>query len=425
MTSSRNASFFADVLTMRQIVTHRFAVITFALLGASIAQADTSDSAKAPLPVKVEAATPVDSILRERVYTGTLVARRRSALSFERAGKLVDLKTDEGERVEQGQLLASLDTRRLVARRAQAEADLAQASSVLRELIKGPRDETIAAAEAEVRNLAAQRDVSRRRLDRRAQLVESRAVSQEEYDDALFEFRAAEARVDVEQKQLDELLAGTRVEQVEAQRARVASLEARLADIKHEIEDAELRAPFAGRIAARRLDEGAVVAAGEAVFDLIEDDKLEAWVGAPPASAALVEPGMKLGVKIAGVAYDATVRSVRPELDNTTRTQLVVLDLHEPRGLVAGQVVRIGVREPVAMTGIWVPTAALAPDRRGLWSALVVDDAGKAAPRPVEIIENDGDRSFVRGALQPGERVIVGGAHRVVAGQRVAAASAP
>lgn len=399
-------------------------VIVAVAISTSSGVAAASDDRTAGLPVRVRIAEPVDSILRERIYTGTLVARRRSQLSFERPGKLIELLADEGDRVEAGQALAKLDLRRLTARRAQAEANLTEASSRLRELIQGPRQETIAAAEAEVRNLAAQSDVSRRRLDRRAQLVESRAVSREEYDDALYEFRAAEARVDVVQKQLDELLAGTRVEQVDAQRARVAALEATLADINHEIEDATLTAPFGGRVAARLLDEGAVVAAGAPVFALIEDRGIEAWVGLPPASASAIEVGSDISATIAGVAYEARVRAVRPELDPATRTQTLILAIPKPKGLVAGQVVRVGIHERVAAEGFWVPTDALTPDRRGLWSLLVVAD-GHASPRPVEVIENDGDRSFVRGALQAGEPVIVGGAHRVVAGQAVRVVAAP
>lgn len=375
------------------------------------------------MPVRTEVATPVDTFLRERVYTGTLVARRKSVLSFERAGKLIELAVDEGDRVTQGQVLATLDTRRLTARKSQAEAELARAMAGLRELVAGPRVQTIAAAEAEVRSLTAQRDVAELRLRRRESLVKSRAVSREEYDESLYDFRAAAARTDVGQKTLDELEAGTRGEQIEAQRAQVGAVEASLADIVHELDDSVLLAPFAGRITRRRIDEGTVVSAGIPVFELLEADALEAWIGVPPRSARALKAGTEIDVTIAGESYRATIRSIRPELDAETRTQNVILRIEKPGGLVAGEVARVGVREPVAMTGFWVPTAALTPDRRGLWSVQVAED-GLSAARPVEVIENDGDRSFVRGTLQAGERIIVEGVHRVVPGQAVVAAPA-
>ncbi|TWT99239.1 Multidrug resistance protein MdtA precursor [Botrimarina colliarenosi] len=417
-------------------MTSRWTLIGFAALllvvvvaGGSTAVLNAQQGAPAKItptattPVRTQVATPVDSFLRNRVYTGTLVARRRSVLSFERAGKVVELVVDEGDAVTKGELLARLDTRRLLARRSRAEADLAEAMAVLRELVAGPRQQSIAAAAAEVRSLAAQRDVAERNLKRREQLVASNAVSREEYDEALYDYRAAAARTDVAQKNLDELEAGTRQEQIAAQEAQVSALEASVADILHELDDSVLLAPYAGRIAKRRVDEGTVVSPGAAVFELVEADTLEAWIGLPPQAAAQVEVGLQTTATIAGTDYVAIVQSVRPELDVTTRTQNVVLRLDSPAGLVAGQVVRVGVREPVAMPGFWVPTQALSPGRRGLWTVLVAEE-GAAAARPVEVIEADGDHSFVRGALEAGEHVIVEGAHRIVAGQAVAAAPA-
>ncbi|MEN0110049.1 MAG: HlyD family efflux transporter periplasmic adaptor subunit, partial [Planctomycetota bacterium] len=299
--------FFGQALTRRQFLTPRrrtpsgpiaFALAIGVLVGdTAVAQ---RSGPRSGMPVSVSPAEPVESFLRERVYTGTLVARRRSTLSFERAGKVVELLADEGARVSAGQLLARLDTRRLDARRAQAVADLSEGNAVLRELVAGPRQETIAAATAEVRNLAAQRDVVARNLQRRERLVPTGAITREEYDETVFELRAADARVDVAQKKLDELLAGTRVEQVAAQRARVGAIEARVADINHELEDSTLVAPYAGRVARRQVDEGAVVGAGERVFEIVEDDALEAWIGVPPTSAGRLQVGEPIRVTIAG-----------------------------------------------------------------------------------------------------------------------------
>lgn len=411
--------FFGRSLTIRQNLTKR-SLVAVALLFLIASVADAADDT--PLPVRVFPAEQVDTLMRKRVYTGTLVPARRSALAFEVGGKVIELLVDEGDRVAAGQALGQLDTRRPQAQLAQARAELVEANAKLRELVAGPRKQTIAAAEAEVRNLEAQRDVAKRNLRRRSQLVDNRAISQEEYDEMLYEVRASEARVDVGQKTLDELVAGTRQEQIDAQRARAEALESRVADIRHQLEDAVLRAPYAGRIVRRRLDEGAVVSLGQTVFEVIEDAALEAWIGVPPRAARLLAAGQPIHVEIGGADYTATIRSIRAELDPQTRTQNVILGLAPDTPLIAGQVVRATIAQPVDIEGFWTPTASLTPRRRGLWAVYVVDD-GKAAPRDVEVIETDGDRSFVRGALTTGERVIAEGAHRIVAGQAVRVAS--
>ncbi|MEM6331196.1 MAG: biotin/lipoyl-binding protein, partial [Planctomycetota bacterium] len=200
----------------------------------------------AAMPVEVSAARLVDAYETRKPYTGTLVAGRRSQIGFERGGKVVRLAVDEGERVSAGQVLAELDRRRLSASRRRVAAQLAEARAVLDELVAGPRKETIAAAAAEVRRLQAQVEVAQLNLRRRQQLVDTEAISQEEFDESFYAARVAQASYDAAVKQLEELETGTRAERIDAQRARVDALQAQLADADHEIEDTTLTAPFDG-----------------------------------------------------------------------------------------------------------------------------------------------------------------------------------
>ena len=437
--SAAKSSFFGSTLTLRQFLAHRAAPLALLLaigflgvprLARALAEDEQPRAAVAPrsmdeVPVTVAPAKKQATYTINKAYTGTLVAGRRSALALERGGKILRLEVDEGAQVAAGQTLAVLDSRRLTASRSLAAAELAEARAVLAELDAGPRVETIATARAEVRSLAAQRDAARRNLVRRRKLVETSAISEEEYDESLYAMRTAEARVDAAQKQLDELEVGTRKERIAAQQARVAALEAQLADVDHQLDDSTLTAPFAGAIARRNFDEGAVVAAGEPVFDLIETGRLEAWIGLPVESARRLSIGQSIAVVVNGQKQQATVQSRRAELDPTTRTQNIVLAINADSGeqLVAGQVARVILSETVSESGYWVPASSLKPHRRGLWAVAVAEQTGQTytvALRDVQLVHTEGRRSFVRGALQPGEAVIVEGGHKVVDGQQVA-----
>jgi RND family efflux transporter MFP subunit len=84
---------------------------------------------KAPRPVKViSLAASEASELRQ--YPGRVRAASRADLSFEVAGKLIDLPVKEGQVVEEGELIARLDDRDLSAnlKSAKAEADNAAAN---------------------------------------------------------------------------------------------------------------------------------------------------------------------------------------------------------------------------------------------------------------------------------------------------------
>lgn len=437
--ASDAATFFGRALTDRQKLTRRAGVLAAVLLALGVgappltdalAATKTADEPAASLrsqesmPIRVAPAVRTETYQVERVFTGALVAKRRSRLAFERPGKIVELHVDDGDRVDEGAVLASLDRRRILARRATVVAELAEAKAVLAELEFGPRLETIATADAQLQSLIAQAQLAERNLNRRRGLVDTAAISREEYEESYYALRVAQAQATASQKTLDELKAGTRQERIDAQAARVEALKARLADVDHELEDTTLVAPYAGAIARRHRDEGAIIAAGEAVFDLIEDTRLEAWIGLPAAAASRLMVGDAVKLRVNGRRYDASVKSLRTELDPATRTRNAVFAVQTTTadGLVAGQVARVALTEEVRQSGYWVPASSLTPGERGLWAVYVVEgDAGqrKVARRDVEIIHTEGGRSYVRGTLQPGEQVVVAGGHKIVAGQRV------
>lgn len=66
--------------------------------------------------------------------TGTVRARRETALSFLTAGRIADVRVDEGDRVSRGQLLARLDTTTVGAGAASARAESVRAQAELRRM---------------------------------------------------------------------------------------------------------------------------------------------------------------------------------------------------------------------------------------------------------------------------------------------------
>ncbi len=427
-------------MTRRQYSSAWPVVLLVVLIGGMwflVPDSDTNvEDSVAPDPrlvVAIEEALRVDHFMRPRSYTGVLSASRKSQLSFEIPGRLIEVDVDEGALVEAGQRLARLDCQRIEARMASAEAALHQASAVLAELEVGPRAETIATAKADLTSVDA--DVARLKKDfeRSQKLLLSRAISRERFDAAKFQLDAVEARRDAAQKKLDELMAGTRIEQMDAQRATVARLESDVRALKLELEDGELFAPFAGRIADRHLDEGTVVTPGMAAFQIVEDGQLEAWIGLPPESARQLEIGETYIGSIGTLEIGLKLKSLRPTLDEQTRTQNAIFSLTDDSsklGLVDGQIVRVSIVQRIEADCVALPTPALMPGPRGLWSLFV------AVPSQDEVLSNEaayiierrdvtltdtlGDTSFVSGTIQHGERVVVEGAHRVAAGQTVA-----
>ncbi|MEX2578005.1 MAG: HlyD family efflux transporter periplasmic adaptor subunit [Verrucomicrobiales bacterium] len=80
------------------------------------------------LTVNTEIAEPGTSYSVRRVYTGVTRSKRTVDLGFSRAGRISGVFADKGERVEEGALLAELDTSRLEIQRSQLENALSASS---------------------------------------------------------------------------------------------------------------------------------------------------------------------------------------------------------------------------------------------------------------------------------------------------------
>lgn len=437
---------------MRQKMTKRAGLLALALLtvglGASLAatwgppldsrQENGEDFARTTniLAVRAEPIVAGDHFMQEIKFTGQLRAVREVSCSFERSGRVTAVCVAQGDHVRAGEVVARLDDRKLSALREETAARRAGAQAVFEELKSGPRQETIAAARAEVRRVQAQHELQQADLARYLKLAERQAASEREYEQAKFGADAARASLESAQTNLAELLAGTRQEKLDAQQAQVDQLDASLRLLDVELEDCVLRAPFQAIVVERLLDDGETVAPGDAVARLIEDRPCEAWIGMPVAAASRWQKGDRATVEVEDVDVPATVSAVLPEIDLATRTQTVVFQLDPLEADDAGDLrpapgmlARVVTPQRIAADGFWTSASALTHGRRGLWAIAVAAPTdppllATVATRDVEVLYQDGDRAFVRGAVAAGELAIVEGRHRVVDGQPVRLLSA-
>ncbi|NEQ44875.1 MAG: efflux RND transporter periplasmic adaptor subunit [Leptolyngbya sp. SIOISBB] len=413
-----------------------FAICT-PIVQAQLTASESATEVAAARPLSVETLTveAAASYTVSRSYTGEIAALRSSDLGFTRGGELVQVLVAEGDRVTAGQSLAQLDTASLQTQKRQLEAQLAAAQAQLLELERGARQEDIAAAEAEVRDFENQLQLQQQQRSRREFLYAEGAISREQLDEFAFGAETLEARRDRAQSNLNELRNGTRPEQIAAQQAVVDQLVASIADLDVDLNKSTLIAPFDGIVAAQSVDEGVVVGAGQSVVRLVENQAPEARIGLPETAAQRLTAGTPVTVTLGDTSYNATVKSLLPEIDPDTRTQLVVFQL-EPTALTAvnlGQTARVGITETIPTEGMWLPAQALIQDIRGLWSVYVVMPADSETepdivqPKSVEILHEEsrkdttqeGLRVFVRGTVQPGDRIVADGVHRLIPGQPV------
>jgi HlyD family secretion protein len=207
-------------------------------------------------------------------------------------GRVDRVEVTEGEPVAAGDLLISLSTTETDLALDRAAAERAQAVAQERLLAAGARPEDIrqaeaqvAAASADLAAVEAELEAARRDETRFTQLLERRAGSVKQYDDAASRRQLAEARARAAAERvaaatatLERLRAGARSEEIEAARARIAAIDAEMAALLARRTDATIVAPMSGVAVSRLVEPGELVAVGVPLAVLMDLDR--AWVNA-------------------------------------------------------------------------------------------------------------------------------------------------
>lgn len=305
---------------------------------------------------------------------GLIESAQASKLAFDTTGQVVTISVDEGDKVEAGQVVATLDSQRLTAKRAELTAALARAKA----------------------NLSLAELSGSRVADLVAQKLES-------------------------SQRLDEAKANT-----EVAKAQVSEIEAALNSLAVELGKTTLRAPYNGIVSQRFVDEGEVLTTGMSVLSITNQQAFQVRIAVPADMLASFPPGENVRVMLGEDSVSSRVIQHLPVRDRQTRTIDILVSLPAQTKVRAGDMASITGTKHHAEIGSWLPVTALSNGLRGLWRVLVVDTkAHTLQARSVEVLYTDGERAFVRGALADGEHYVTNGTHKLAPGQRVSMPASP
>lgn len=140
-------------------------------------------------------------------------------------GRVEGIFASEGDTLQPGQALATLDAAELRARREQMAAQLA-------EMEAGPRAQEIEAAKHDWEALVAELERAKADAKRSDELFANKTISPTEHDQAVTRAQSLEQNVASAKSRYDLLLAGTRPERIAAARAELAQIDAQLKEMK-------------------------------------------------------------------------------------------------------------------------------------------------------------------------------------------------
>lgn len=334
-----------------------------------------AEATVAPNPPVSVAVRPVSLAtgytVRER-FAGRLEAARQTRLAFERGGLIVSVLAEEGDRLSRSVVVARLDTSKLEAERSRLQA--------------------------QQREIRARLELAKATLKRQVALTKRGWQSEQSYDAARFSVAELSAAIE--------------------------RLDSSIRTINIDIEKSALKLPFTGTIAARFVDEGAVVDAGTPVVEVMETERRQIRVGVSVEAARDLKSGEHYQLTSGNLVFRGRLISKRPDLQTGTRTVTVLLETSQAEDVPFGEIVELNIDRRIEAKGFWLPVASLTEGRKGLWTVLTVVRAqgeDVIAREAVEVLHVDDRRVFARGTLRDGARIVLSGTNRIIPGQRVAA----
>jgi len=353
------------------------------LLARDPAPAGTEGAVAAALPLElavVDVATAQPRTLQRLLpLSGTIAPYTQATVKSKVAGEVKEVTVREGQDVEQGQIIARIDTRNL-----QAQYD--------REI-------------AAVEKARAELDLATLNRDKNRSLLEQRYISQNTYETTESSYAASVAGL------------------------KLAEAQARLAKIG--LDDALIRAPFAGTIATRLVQPGEKVSPDIPVLSLVDLRRMVLEAAVPAADIPAVAVGQHARFTVGGFGdreFTGEVQRINPVTTNGSRAITIYVAVDNPDhalkgGMFAQGTLTLHTSEPV----LAIHRRAVRQEAGASFVFVLMD--GKIIRRPVILGPQRDGQEFVevREGLSPGERIILAqisdsraGASAIVRGESVA-----
>jgi RND family efflux transporter MFP subunit len=305
----------------------------------------------------------VEPAQEDLVLPSTLQAFTESAIYARTNGYLKKWYHDIGTHVQQGELLADIDTPEVDQQLYQARADLGTSQ--------------------------ANENLSRITATRYGELIKTDGVSKQEVDNAVGDYAAKQAAVASAQANV------RRLEELES--------------FKH------VYAPFGGVITRRNIDIGNLINAGnggsaQELFSLAATDPIRCYVSVPELYAPAVHPGVGAFLELTlypGQKFQAKVVRTADAIDLASRTLNTEVDVPNKSGqLLPGGYAQVHLLLGVNGTRLQVPVNALLFRSEGL-RAVVVDANHKTHLQQLAIGRDYGTALEVLQGLKPEDWIVL------------------
>lgn len=369
----------------------------------------------------VEVASVTLGLVEEKITrVGDIVPNAQVTIYSKVQGWVDKINVREGDRVQIGDILVTLDSREAQAAVAQAEASLEAAKARLRQ-VKATAEESV---QSQIQQTKANLELAEAELKRAQELYEKNFIARQQLDEARSKYNVAKSAYDLA---LNNLQQKTWENEIALAEAQVRQARATWELTRAQLANLTITAPLKGGVTKRHVDPGTMVKDTTPILTIMDLTEVKMVVNVTEREFVRLHKGQPVKVFITPFperAFPGRIEIITPALELQSRTAEIQIAIPNPGYILKpGMFGRVEIVLRSNPQAILVPLSAILTQEDKDFVFVVKE--GKAYRRSIKKgLVKDAVAEVIQG-LAPGELVVIsgqsllknGGTVRVVAKQ--------
>ena len=328
-------------------------------------------------------------------------------ISPQEGGIVQEIVTEEGSRVQAGDVIVRLSNDNLDLQILNSEAELAEKENILRNTLISMEQQKLSLKQDK---LQLQTEVARlrRKYEQNKALYEDKLIAREDYLTSKEDYELAAGKLELvkDRAEQDSLYRSVQILQMQES---LDNMRRNMLMIRHRKENLTIKAPIDGELGLLDVVLGQSISAGMKIGQInnLDSYKIEAQIDEHYIDR--VSAGLAATFQRQNDSYGAIIRKVYPEVREGKFKADFKFEGETPDNIRSGQTYYLNLQLGQPEDAVLVPRGTFYQKTGGKWIFVVAPEGGKAVRREIRIGRQNPQYYEVLEGLQPGEKVITSG----------------
>ncbi|WP_017209222.1 efflux RND transporter periplasmic adaptor subunit [Clostridium beijerinckii] len=330
-------------------------------------------------------------------YKASIEAIQQGTVTSKIAAKIVSVSVENGQYVNAGDTIATLDDQDI-----QNSIKTAQAQITVYEKQVEAAEQSLNSSQVALQKYKINVDDAQRNYDRQKQLFDSKAISQTDLEAAEKTLNSAKADYYSGNASIQSAQAT-----IETNKANLEVQKVTLAKNQSDLANTVIKSPISGVISGKSMNVGQIASSGTALATINDISSVYATIQVPQEKIGGIQIGQSATVTVDGndKTYDGTVQSIDLSADATTRVFNCKIKIdNSDKSLYPGVYGKAELLTSNTTEIITVPITALVGSE-GDYSVFI-NNNGKATKQKVTVGQTDENNVEITEGMKEGDQVI-------------------